>query len=81
MDEERLARLRARTFRWSEGDDTRGYFAAEVRGARVSWMAWSHVHGEGRRDLGEQSRAELEQRGPPLSVPPRVLAQILEALE
>jgi hypothetical protein len=81
MDDERLSRMRARTFRWSEGDDTTGYCAAEIQGGQVAWMRWSHVHGEGRRDLGMQSRAALEREGPPLAVPPRVLAEILAALE
>ncbi len=81
MDEDRLRRLRAHTFRWNEGDDTTGYSAAEIEGDRVRWLRWSHVHGEGRRDLGAQSRREIERDGPPLAVPARVLAQILAALE
>lgn len=80
MDDERLERLRARTFRWNEGDDTSGYCAAEIAGGRVVWLRWSHVHGQGRAELGSQSREELERSGPPLAVPARVLAQVLAAL-
>jgi hypothetical protein len=80
-DETRLRRMSTRTFRWNEADETLGYRAAEVDGQVVRWWAWSHVHGEGRRDLGAQRREEIERDGPPLVVPAIVLAQILGALE
>ncbi|MFN7696438.1 MAG: hypothetical protein ACK6CU_16705 [Deltaproteobacteria bacterium] len=80
MDDDRLSRLRMRTFRWNPGEDTTGYFAAEVQVGRVRWFRWSHVHGRGREELGTQSRSELEQHGPPMDVPDRVLGQVLEAM-
>lgn len=80
VDEERLRRLRTRSFRWNEADDTTGYCAAEIDGERVVWLRWSHVHGEGRREIGTQTQQDLERDGPPLAVPARVLAQIVAAL-
>ncbi|MFO0710434.1 MAG: hypothetical protein U0353_11380 [Sandaracinus sp.] len=82
MDElERMARLRSRTFRWAESDDTTGYHAAEVVGGHVRWLHWSHIQGEGPRELGEQTLEGLEREGPPLRVPAGVLAQIREAMQ
>ena len=80
-DADRAARLRARTFRWNAGDDTTGYCAAEIDGGLVTWFAWSHVHGEGRRELGAQRLEDLRARGPLVPVPPRILGEILTALE
>jgi len=80
-DPARWARLHSRTFRWSSGEDTTGYAAAEVVPGRVVWLSWSHIQGEGRRELGAQTLAELRVHGPTVSVPPRVLAEILAALQ
>lgn len=79
-DTDRAARFRARTFRWNAGEDTTGYCAAEVSVGRVTWFAWSHVHGEGRRERGVQSLEELRERGPLVPVPSRILTEILAAL-
>lgn len=76
----RLRLLTSRTLRWNDGADTSGYSAAEVRGDEVRWFSWSHVHGEGLRELGVQTRHALVENGPPLSVPPAILAQVLELL-
>jgi hypothetical protein len=72
--------LTGRTFRWNDGADTTGYLAAEVRGDEVRWFAWSHVHGEGPRELGVQSLEEVTRVGPPVAVPPAILAQVLGLL-
>ncbi len=77
---DRWALLRSRSFRWNDGAATDGYLGAEVSAGTVTWFAWSHTHGEGRRDLGTQSLAELEQVGPPLRVPERIIAQVTAAL-
>jgi hypothetical protein len=79
-DAARLRRLTARTFRWNEPNETRGYHAAEIHDGLVRWSRWSHVHGEGHRELGAQTREALERDGPPIEVPGIVLAQILESL-
>lgn len=72
--------MTSRTFRWNEEGETSGYHAAEVMGGTVRWLRWSHVHGEGRRELAVQDREALERDGPPVRVPPPVLAQIRVAL-
>jgi hypothetical protein len=77
---DRLRLLTSRTFRWNDGADTSGYFAAEVRDDEVRWFAWSHVHGEGARELGLQTHDALAREGPPLPVPPAILAQVLGLL-
>lgn len=79
-DAERLRRLTARTFRWNESNDTSGYHAAAIDRDVVRWSRWSHLHGEGHREIGAQTREELERDGPLVAVPSIVLAQILDAL-
>ncbi len=72
--------MQARTFRWTAGEDTSGYSAAEVVPGRVLWLSWSHVHGEGRRELGTQTLEQVRADGPAVSVPSQVLEEILAAL-
>lgn len=81
MDEpSRMRRLRSRTLRWNEPGEVDGYRAAEIEGGRVRWFAWSHLAGEGCRELGVQSGEALLAEGPPIDVPPAILGQIHEAL-
>ncbi len=79
-DESRLRRMNTRTFRWNAPDETTGYHAAEIVGDEVLWTRWSHIHGEGRQDLGAQRHDVILRDGPPVPVPAIVLAQILDAL-
>lgn len=81
VSDDRWQRLRARTFRWNDGKTVEGYCAAEVVSGSVTWFAWSHVHGEGRRELGQQSHETLTREGPPLPVPGALLEEIRRALE
>ena len=81
MSDERWQRLRARTFRWNDGISIEGYLAAEVASGRVTWFAWSHVHGNGRTEFGAQSREALLANGPPVAVPKAILEEILGALD
>ena len=78
---DRWQRLRAKTFRWNDGKSIEGYLAAEVVGANVTWFTWSHLHGEGRREVGTQSQEALREAGPPIAVPKSILEEILRALE
>lgn len=79
-DDARRALLRGRTFRWTAEDDTSGYFAAEVVGEQVRFWRWSHIHGEGRLELGEQSAEAVSRGETPVPVPAVVRAQILAAI-
>lgn len=72
--------MRSKTFRWNDGRRTDHYEAAEVIGNEVTWFEWSHVHGNGRREVARQTLASLLLDGPPLDVPPSILVEIRELL-
>ena len=81
VSDDRWQRLRAQTFRWNDGKTVEGYYAAEVVSGTVTWFAWSHVHGEGRRELGQQSHDAVVRDGPLFPVPAALLKEILRAVE
>lgn len=86
MDRERLRSFLkdpGKTWRWNRGE-VDGYRGVELRGDTLRWFTWSHDIAEGdggATDEHTQSVAEFLASGPPIEVPPNVVATVKAHLE